>query len=204
MYLVRHAQPELPAGRRRFLGQSDPPLSAAGVEQAQRLAERLRTVGFDSIYGSDLQRCLQTARIVAEQALLPPGRGGMQVTTDPRLREIDCGLWEGLTLEEAAAGYRAEYAERERDAVGNPFPGGESFLDLRARVLPALGHILDGGAARVLVVSHLGVARVLMCEFGGVPFADLFSVKLEHGGVILLKGTASTDGAWYASCVGQL
>ena len=113
----------------------------------------------------------------------------MQVTTDPRLREIDCGLWEGLTREEAAARYPTEYAERERDVVGYPFPGGESFLDLRARVLPALGHIFDEGAARVLVVSHLGVARVLLCEFGGKPLTDLFSLQLDYGGIILLRAT---------------
>jgi alpha-ribazole phosphatase len=199
--VVRHAEPVLPDERRRFLGWSDPPLSAVGVAQAQRLAKQLRTVGFDSMHSSDLQRCLSTARIVAEQAIPPPGRAGVQVTTDQRLREIDCGLWEGLTAEEAAARYPAEYAERERDLVGTPFPAGESFVDLRARVLPALRQLLEEGAARVLVVSHLGVARVLMCEFGGIPFADLFSLKLEHAGTIVLRVTTSADGAWYASCV---
>jgi alpha-ribazole phosphatase len=119
----------------------------------------------------------------------------VQITADRRLREIDCGLWEGFTREEAAARYPNEYAEREQDIVGYPFPGGESFLDLRARVLPALEQILDEGAARVLLVSHLGVARVLQCEFGGTPFADLFSLKLEFSDILLLGATTQADGA---------
>jgi alpha-ribazole phosphatase len=192
---VRHAEPVFAHGPRRFVGQLDPPLSSAGVEQAQRLAEQLRTVGFDSVYSSDLQRCLQTAHLVAEQAVPPTGRASVPVTTDQRLREIDCGLWEGLTTEEAAARCPIEYSERERDIVGYPFPAGESFLDLRARVLPALWQILDEGAARVLVVSHLGVARALMCEFGGIPFTDIFSFKLEHAGIMLLRVTATAGGA---------
>jgi alpha-ribazole phosphatase len=192
---VRHAEPIFAHGPRRFLGQSDPALSGAGVEQAQILADKLRTVGFDSIYSSDLQRCLQTARIVAEQAVPPQGRAGARVVTDQRLREIDCGLWEGLTAEEAATRYPTEHAKRERDVVGYPFPAGESFLDLRARVLPALWQIINEGAAHVLVVSHLGVARVLMCEFGGIPFAGLFSFKLGYGGIMLLRVTTPAGGA---------
>jgi probable phosphoglycerate mutase len=192
--VVRHGEPEFPHEHRRFLGQSDPPLSAAGVEQAHRLAEQLRGVGFDSIHSSDLQRCLCTARVIAAQTT-PQGGVAAQVITDQRLREIDCGEWEGLTQEEAAARNPTEYRERERDVVGSPFPGGESFLDLRARVLPALQQVLDQGGANALVVTHLGVIRVLVCEYGGVPLTDLFSFKLEHGGVILLRSEPRPMGA---------
>ena len=35
VYLVRHAEPVMPEGPRRFLGQTDPPLSPHGIEQAR-------------------------------------------------------------------------------------------------------------------------------------------------------------------------
>ena len=79
---------------------------------------------FDAIYSSDLARCLATAEIVAEGT-------GLAVTPDARLREIDTGLWEGLTQEEAFRAYPREFEEREADVTGYPFPGGESFRGLR-------------------------------------------------------------------------
>ncbi len=66
IYLVRHTEPALPDDRWRFIGRSDPPLSPQGIAHARELARRLRTVRFDLIHSSDLQRCLLTAQIIAE------------------------------------------------------------------------------------------------------------------------------------------
>jgi alpha-ribazole phosphatase len=203
VYLVRHAEPAFPAEPRRFLGRSDPPLSALGVEQARSLAEELRAVPFDSVYSSDLQRCVQTAGIVAAAVCRPPGREALQIHLDPRLREIDCGLWEGLTREEALTRYPEEYAQRERDVAGYPFPGGESFEDLRARVVPALQDIIKAGGSHILVVSHLGVMRVLLCESRGLPLEQLFSIRLEHASLVVLKASRSTDGSRLSEVAGE-
>jgi broad specificity phosphatase PhoE len=143
-------------------------LGLAGLRQARELAERLRPVEFEAIYSSDLARCLTTAEAVAEGT-------GLAVTADPRLREIDTGLWQGLTQEEAFRAYPREFAEREADVTGYPFPNGESFRGLRDRVLPALDDILVRGHATVLVVAHLGVNRVLLAELRGLPLEGIFS-----------------------------
>jgi len=192
---MRHPEPLLPDGRKRFVGRSDPPLSAAGIEHAHRLADRFRSLGLESIHSSDLRRCMTAAEIIAGAACRESGARGREercdlcpsVQPEPRLREIDAGLWEFLTFDEVRRLYPQEYAERERDLVGYRFPGGESFRDLRERVVPAFLDIIDHGGEKILVVAHQGVNRVLICEVLGLPLEGLFSIEQEHGCITLIR-----------------
>jgi broad specificity phosphatase PhoE len=151
-----------------------------GIEQAHRLADRLGSVHFDAAFSSDLQRAMRTAEIVASGT-------GLQVETDVRLREIDAGLWEGLTSEEVGDGYPKEYAERERDLVGYRFPGGESFRELEQRAVAAFSEIVSRGGERILIVTHLGVTRVMLCNALGLPLERLFAFQQEYCGVEILS-----------------
>lgn len=194
VYLARHAEPLFPDERKQFLGWSDPPLSATGVDQARRLGERLRSVRFDSICSSDLRRCQETAKLVSEGLGLTSGEDAGWVRADARLREIDLGLWDGLTAEEVAAQYPREYAEREQHLVDFRFPGGESFRDLSVRVVPAFLEIVKEAGKCALVVGHSGVNRVLLCHFLGRPLEELFSIGQDYGCVNLLRVSESRKG----------
>jgi molybdenum cofactor cytidylyltransferase len=193
VFLVRHAEPVGPGGK-RFLGQADPGLGVLGEEQAKRLADELlaATGGacFDAVYCSDLRRAVRTAEIVA-------GNCEAAVQTERWLREIDVGLWEGLSWEEARQDYPIEYMERERDLVGQPFPEGESFKDLRARVVPSFVRLIEdnlaAGHRRVLVVGHKGTNRVILAHFLGLPLEDLFSIEQDFCALTVLQ--VSTDAA---------
>lgn len=66
----------------------DPPLSATGRKQAQRLAKRVHHVGATAIYSSPYRRALETARIL-----------GDDVHEDPRLVEIELELGDDCTLD---------------------------------------------------------------------------------------------------------
>jgi alpha-ribazole phosphatase len=194
IYLIRHTEPVLPDDEPRFLGQSDQPLSTFGHEHAYLLAERLGHVPFDAVYSSDLKRCLMTAEILAAAR-------GIGVRVDERFREIDTGLWSGLSFKEARKLYPREYAERERDLVGCRFPGGESFRDVRDRVVPAFMEIVDGVEECVLVCSHKGTNRVLLSEFQGLPPAGLFSIQQEYGCVYLIKAVQTPSGKPYIEAI---
>jgi broad specificity phosphatase PhoE len=187
VFLVRHAEPATPPGR-RYLGQADAALADAGEEQARRLAGRLMEMTggacFDVVYSSDLRRALRTAEIITDGCTTP-------VRAERWLREIDVGSWEGLSWEEAKRDYPAEYAARELDLVGRPFPDGESFRDLQARVLPRFLQLVDAGLTaghrRTLVVGHKGVNRVILAHFRGLPLEDLFSIEQGYAEVIVLR-----------------
>ncbi len=143
----------------RWQGQSDPALSAAGRQQAVRLADAL--AGPDAperVIASDLRRAAETARAVA-------GRMGLALELEPRLRERALGAWTGLQRHQVAARWPDELrAVQARDLTLRP-PGGESLLDVRARVADWLdehGPALAG--CRAVIVTHGGLLRALFAE----------------------------------------
>jgi broad specificity phosphatase PhoE len=87
LLLARHGETDWNCDH-RWQGHTGPPLNEKGRRQAAELAAQITNV--DAIYSSDTERAHETAVIVAE-------RHGLQVEADPRLREVNFGLWEGLT-----------------------------------------------------------------------------------------------------------
>jgi len=170
-------------------------LTALGVEQARQLAQRLREIDFDAAYSSDLRRCVTTAAIIAEEAGLPLlAESGLRFRTDRRLREIDAGVWEMLSLEAVRRAFPDESVRRERDLVGYRFPGGESFVQLQQRAVAAFHDIIAQRRSNILVVAHRGVNRALLCHLLGRPLADLFSIRQDYGCVNLIRISAPTGG----------
>ncbi len=61
-------------------------------------------------------------------------------------------------------------------------PGGETLLDLAARLRPALRRILDRHPGEeVLVVGHGGVNRVILLDAIGAPLDRLFHIEQNYG-----------------------
>lgn len=174
IYLVRHGAVRLPAGGRRFIGQSDVPLSEEGLRQANHLRGTLLHFHFSAVYCSDLSRCVETARIVAE----PHGIAPIEC---PSFREIFLGHWEGLTFDEVSAQYPEEFKARGIDIANHRPPQGESFMDCASRVIPAFFDALHTAGGDILIVGHAGVNRILLCRAMGVPLERLFDFQQDYG-----------------------
>jgi probable phosphoglycerate mutase len=139
----------------RIQGHTDIELNDHGRWQAAQLAEALRDEPIAAVYASDLLRAHETAQAVARTR-------GHAVTTHPGLRERCFGRFEGHTWTELEQRFPEEsLAWRKRVPDFAP-PGGESLLQLEARVVPAVEEL----AARhpgeqILVVAHGGVLDIL-------------------------------------------
>jgi probable phosphoglycerate mutase len=147
LWLARHG--ETPASRERTLaGWIDVPLTERGQAQAAALRPAFADQEFDGVWSSDLVRAVTTARLAWGEP-----------TPDRRLREISFGDLEGV-------GYTA-LDEGVRDALmrfdGFQAPGGESFADLRTRVLGFVDELPPG---RHALFTHGGVVRMLAREVG--------------------------------------
>lgn len=145
--------------KRRYQGRSDIPLSEEGRAQAQALCVALRGHRFDTIYASDLQRAIETARIIAK-----PHR--LEVQIDRRIREFDFGEWEGLTWPEIVERW-PEFREHGATAAKLYQPeGGERFDDVCVRVESFLEDLRRTPREHVLVVTHAGVLHAVLEVLG--------------------------------------
>ena len=149
----------------RFQGQADIPLDTRGVAQAERAADVLAELAPAEIVASDLSRARQTAEPLARLT-------GLAVRTDPRLREINVGTWEGLTIDEALG--RLDPAEAARYLAGEDVrrsPTGETVAEVAARASEALAEIGSRAApgSTVVVVMHGLAGKVGVCQLVGLP-----------------------------------
>ena len=191
IYLARHAKPLLPDDKKRYLGQSDPPLSPEGMDQAERLANTLARFSVSEIFSSDLTRAVQTASIVAAAF-------GLKVKTDEKLREINMGKWENLTFEEVQTRYPEDFEKRGNDIVYFRPSEGESYFDLQVRALDAFYAIVKNSIGNTVIVGHAGVNRAILCVLMSLPLQDIFSIQQDYafayeitvkGGTMAVTGT---------------
>jgi probable phosphoglycerate mutase len=75
---------------------------------------------------------------------------------------------------------------RGEDVAGFRPPAGESFTDVLQRVTPCIGRICSESSGPVLVVTHAGVIRVLICKALGMPISGLFRIRVDYGGLTLI------------------
>lgn len=156
LYLIRHGETDWNATG-RWQGHAGVPLNSKGLEQSERLAQRLREAGvqFDAIYSSDLPRAYQTAWEIGAALKVA-------VQLLPALREIDMGSWSGLTREQIRRMYPREYHLLEQ---GEDIPRG--YAETRAlmykRVTETIDAIVSQHPDEVLaLVTHGGPIHALL------------------------------------------
>jgi alpha-ribazole phosphatase/probable phosphoglycerate mutase len=140
-------------------GWLDGQLSERGRALATELGRRRRDDGVAAGFSSDLGRAVQTVQVAF-------GGSGIPVHLDARLRECDYGAWNGMPVSRL---------ERERtQRISRPFPGGESYLQVVARVAGFLEELArDWDRARVLVVGHTATRWALDHLLAGATLHDL-------------------------------
>jgi len=163
--LIRHGQSEGNAGR-RFGGHTATPLSALGRKQAEATARALSLESITAIYSSDLLRAVETAAPLAR--LL-----NLEITETDAFRERSVGQLEGLTFEEAAEKFSAEYSALLRRDFEHVLSGGESYRQLLDRAAAALDRaIAENAGGTIAVFSHTGTIGILVLHLVGALDAE--------------------------------
>ena len=168
--IVRHGFSE---GNRekRFSGQMDVPLDAAGKRQAQSVAKYIcENFKIDAVYSSDLCRAYDTAKPCADKL-------GLEVKTLKELREVDVGAFTGVLIEEVKVRFKEAFENYRQNPGIAQFPDGESYGDMLKRALPAVEKIIaENDGKTVLIATHGGVIRALRAFWLGVPLEEIGSV----------------------------
>ncbi len=184
MHLVRHGRSVWNAAG-RIQGQVDIELDEIGLQQAQRVADRLEHEPIAAIYSSPLRRAQMTAEAIA-------ARFDLLVTPDARLMEYNFGVISGMTWEEVTENH-PELANRWlEDPWAVPVAESEGRVNFAARVMSAMQDICaQHPAGHVAVVAHGGTFGIYLTAMLGLdlnrrhPFhfgnTSLSQVELREG-----------------------
>lgn len=167
LYFVRHGQTD--ANKNNLMqGHLDVPLNQNGIEQAYRAKEGLANVKIDKIYSSPLIRAYKTASIINENY-------NLQITTDDRLKEFDCG--------EAQGQYIKTWEEEKRNLffASPELFGAESWDAFYNRVVSFLKEI-ESDDKDILIVSHSGVFRNI--------YRYIYNLKEVHFDLLTIKNAS--------------
>ena len=174
LYLIRHGQVE-GHEERRYNGHADVALTDLGVEQYHQLKDRLADTHISACYSSNLTRCRIGAGIIC-------GQFGIEPVHRPELREVNIGIWEGLTWQEIQSRWPEEWQARLNDLVNYRVPQGENLLDVESRLMPVVREILERHRGQeILLVGHGGVNRIILLAAIGAPLASMFNVEQNYG-----------------------
>lgn len=178
LHCVRHGE-SLYNAEGRVQGQSDVPLSELGRRQSEAVARALVSLPVDAIYTSPLRRAVETAEAVA--AALGP-----EIQTDPRLMEINAGIFQDQLRVDLERLYPEAFA---RWLSGDPdfvIPGGESRRMLARRGRQALEAIRRAGHQQSVVVSHGRLLAVTLEDMATFP-PDQQPGSLHNGSITRLR-----------------
>lgn len=168
IHLVRHTKPKNSKGI--CYGQFDLDLEENYIDEIQKI--KLDS-DYDIALSSPLIRCVKLVEYKRDKYHL-----------DERLKEMNFGAWEGLNWDEIAI---QEIQLWYDDFVHQPAKNGESFLDLKRRVIEFIEELQTKEYQKVLIVTHAGVIRIFLHYILQFPLENAFNFSIDYGSITKIK-----------------
>lgn len=153
--LIRHGQTRANA-EKRYIGVTESPLTPYGKYQAKSLKKRIAKEVIDKVFVSPSKRALNFSKIIFRNR---------KTEVLMNLREMDFGIFEGLTHSQILKKYPQVYNKWLNNPQSFDIPGAESFLDFKARVFGVLKEIIcENAGATIAIVTHGGPIRMILSK----------------------------------------
>lgn len=181
MILVRHGETLLNQ-QQKYYGSIDCPLTKKGIQQAEKVAEALKDISIDVIVCSTLQRAVNTAKIIL-------GDSNTKIFLDPRLKELDFGLWEGLHYTEVEKKFPVDWEAWGKDWIYTAPTEGESFIQLYHRVIEALEGILHKYRKQtILIAAHHSTLKIIELYVTKKDLQEYWNIQYQCGEMRIFEG----------------
>jgi broad specificity phosphatase PhoE len=162
LYFLRHGQ--TPFSRDNvFCGSGlDPDLTQEGVEMANAFAATYRSLRWNTVYASPMQRTVMTAQPICIAL-------GITMELRDDLKEIGYGKWEGKTVAAIDREHHDDYIRWSADPAWCAPTEGEPAVEIARRTLKVIEEIRERFTdGNVLVVSHKATIRIMLCGLLGI------------------------------------
>ena len=176
LFLVRHGTTTMNR-ENRYRGRRDVALDAQGYQDAVDAARFLSNRALTAVYTGPLRRTIATAQIIADEARVP------DVRILHGLTNLDYGVWEGMTTQEAETYDEIAFASYRRSPMDCVCPHGERLSQAQDRMIDAL--LLIGSRHRgesVAVVSHAVMIRLVLTRLLSLD-GESWRVPLGRGSI---------------------
>lgn len=179
--LIRHGEP---VGGRLYRGHTlDDPLTEKGWMQMWQAVGDYNA--WDRIITSPLERCRAFAYALGAQK-------DIQVTIEPRFKEVGFGVWEGLSHDQIKIHRSEEYEAFLKDPVNQRPTGAENLDEFIQRVSIAHQELSTRyHGQHCLIVSHAGVIRAVVANTVQAASTGLYRIKINNGGITRIRHTSS-------------
>ena len=169
VYIVRHTSVDVPFGI--CYGQTDVPVREASfVQEAEVVKKNLAALAFDAVFTSPLTRAVRLAAHC----------GYPDAQRDERLKELNFGEWEWTFIYENDSPEVLYWFSHQVQAR---CPGGESFLDMQARLKDFIEEQRPR-YERICLFAHGGI-HLCAKMLHGVTFQnDVFMHLPPYGSVV--------------------
>ncbi len=154
----------------------DAPLSAKGIRQSMAFHRMYRSLPFDKVITSALQRTRMTVAPFAQQ--------GVPVFRDASINEINWGIYEGQPsspeLKKAYRKITSQWAAGNYEVSADK---GESAAQLMERLTGFVERLKQQDAPRILICSHGRSIRCLMTILHGVGLHEMEQFNHSNTGL---------------------
>jgi broad specificity phosphatase PhoE len=162
-------------------GTLDVPLNAEGAAEVLHLIGKLRSLGIDAFYAPEGEPAQQTAETLADAL-------AVKCRKMERLSNVDCGLWQGMAIEEIRKKQPKVYRQWQESPESVCPPEGETLAAADERVHAAMTKLMKrhkDGIVGVVVCEPL--ASLVRRHVTHEPLGDLWQAALKHGDYEILS-----------------
>ncbi len=176
--LIRHGQTDMNKDQ-LYYGRLDVPINETGKEQAENTRKNLieLEIDYDKIYSSPMKRAYETAEIVNYKNL--------EIEKDDELREMDFGIFEGLSYKEIMKKYPEEMEKLKKDWKTYSYVTGENPFMLQKRALKFLEKIDKN--KNNMVVTHWGIICTLLSFLFSSELEGYWKYQVKNGGIVIIE-----------------
>ena len=162
---------------RRLQGTLPLPLSDKGKIALKQVAQILKDYEFGTIYNSGNESSGPTAEYLADLC-------EVKTRKITELRELNCGLWQGLRIKDIKKRYCKAYKQWRSDPASVCPPEGEQLDNCRDRVIDALKTIFRKSKTDTVVITAAAiVAALIECLLTGKTMENIWEIA-DHDTVV--------------------
>lgn len=170
--MIRHGESE--DNIKKIFSRDDTSLTPKGIEQIKGTKELLKNFNYSKVYYSPLRRTVESLYYL-----------GLEGIMEPRIKEINFGIFTGKTFEEISRDYPDESKSWVDDSKNYKIPEGESLLDVYNRLEEFLEEVSKKDE-NVLLICHDCIIRLALCWIFDNP-DYFFKFKIDNGSINIIS-----------------